>query len=87
MFTVMHRDNGSDTFYKAPQVQYAGVFSDDGSGQPTLHLLCGPGEAAVGISPGTLRGGEAFIMNDAGKTVGHYNLMNRNSGTTNGFLK
>lgn len=65
MFTILHRDRGGDIFYRAHQVHYT---------IGRLHGLAGPEEGSPGLFVGCLNSGEAFIMNEGGKTVGHYHL-------------
>lgn len=74
MFTIMHeRMDGSQELFKAVSVQFL-PFTEENGDAAGLHLLAGPGEAPPGVRVGTLRDGNAFVMNSEGATVGRFYL-------------
>jgi hypothetical protein len=70
VFTIMQRINGSDLFFSAENVHYVGPFSESEGPSDTIVLLQEDGVKSH------LIGGEVFVMNERGATVGRYVLPN-----------
>jgi hypothetical protein len=72
LFTIMHeRNDGSQEVYSAVRVQFL-PFTEENGATAGVHFLCGPHEAAPGISAGHVAIGKVFVMNDKGATVAMY---------------
>ena len=71
MLTVKHVANGCETIYEAPHgVQYYGPFGATGHGSGSSIVMPQAADAPGKI----LYGGNVYVMNGNGATVGTYNL-------------
>jgi hypothetical protein len=77
MMTVKHVLNGQEHLYSAPHgASYIGPLSSTGIGGPHLAIPLHDAGAnpAFGVACKALHGGHVYVMNDAGATVGSYEL-------------
>lgn len=75
MLTVKHVNNGTEKIILAPYgVEYVGPMANWGIGGPHLSIPHAPETPGMGIECQVLHGGIAYVMNDAGATVGTYRL-------------
>ena len=75
MLTVKHVHDGVEAIHCAPfGVEYVGPHANWGIGGPHLSIRKAEDASAMGVECKALHRGTAYVMNDAGSTVGVYHL-------------
>lgn len=75
MLTVKHVAHGQEHIYAAPfGVTYVGPRSQTGIGGPHLSIPKAPTDGNLGVECKVIHSGHAYVMNEAGSTIGSYEL-------------